>query len=414
MQRAARAAFRRSGASALREAVRVARQQYTAGAHSAIPGAGKLAAAFQQGGVRGFMRLAGGTGWTRTWDAIERYARDDSVGKRLVGEFLRELGPIGNILGWMVGHNTGKAGLGSDLKSAIEFINAFGDEPAVLSALERILKGRGAEVVMPAGMTRASRGGTSPTDIARQIAAAVDQAASGSSGRQASGSGGSGGGRGGRGGAAAGGDDPGGGGSSDGRVEVNVDGQMEKLPPGHPLVTGEMIETPQSSNVYAFGFHNDTHSLFVRFKDHRPAAAGGYRIKSVFSGGSGGEGLPNRGRPHRPGPLYLYHNVPARLFLAFIDASSKGDWVWDNLRIRGTLSGHQYDYALVGVQGAYVPRKATLTPAGEEFLPRSIFTDKGRSLSSPLPQELIRPLIPLRSLGRPPNDGRGGLGGRRR
>jgi hypothetical protein len=216
----------------------------------------------------------------------------------------------------------------------------------------------------------------------------------------------------------AGEDPPGGGaggGGDDGRVPINVDGQVERLPRNHPLVTGEMIETPQSSNVHSFGFDNDTHSLFVRFKDSLPSAqyASGYKVKSVY-GGSG------HGRPHKPGPLYLYHNCPARLFLTFIDADSKGNWVWDNLRIRGTVSGHQLDYALVGVQGAYVPRKATLTPAGEEYIPRTIFTDKGRSLSSPLPQELIRPLVPVfpgggddygGGLGRRPNDGRGGLGG---
>lgn len=168
-----------------------------------------------------------------------------------------------------------------------------------------------------------------------------------------------------------------------------------------------MVETPQSSNVFSFGFDNQSHSLFVRFKDapkDTGKSAGGFKITAVH-------GASGAGRPHQPGALYLYHNVPARLFLTFLDASSKGGWVWDKLRIRGTVSGHRFDYALVGVQGGYVPRKATLTPQGEAYIPRTIFTDKGNSLSSSLPEQLVRPLQPI---GRPPNDGRGGLGGRRR
>jgi hypothetical protein len=39
-----------------------------------------------------------------------------------------------------------------------------------------------------------------------------------------------------------------------------------------------------------------------------------------------------------------------------------GSWVWDALRIRGTVSGHQKDYELVGIMGNYVPRKATVRP----------------------------------------------------
>lgn len=368
------------------------------------------------------MRLAGGASYARTWDTIERYARSDNVGRKLIGEFLRELGPIGSILGTIIGHDTrGRGSLPSDLRYALDFLSAFADQPSVLSALQRILEGRGAQVVWPSGtgpaITHAPRGGTRPGDLAAQIASAIEQAEAGPGGSGSGGGrdGGSGGSRGGGGGGGGGrGGHPGApaGGGGDGRVEVNIDGQIERLPRSHPLVTGEMIETPDSSNVHSFGFDNETHSLFVRFKDQSKKAAAGYKIKSVFSSSGGGFGA---GRPHRPGALYMYHHVPARLFLTFIDASSKGGWVWDHLRIRGTLSGHQYDYALVGVQGAYVPRKATLTPEGEAFIPRTIFTDKGRSLSSPLPEQLVRPLRPLYpgggSLGRPPNDGFNGLGG---
>lgn len=383
--------------------------------------------------------MAGGTQAARTVDAIQRYARDPA-GRKLIGSVLGQLGPIGKILQAVVGHDTGGRGtLPSHLRYAMDLIGSFADQPSVISALQRILEGRGASVVWPSGGKSGSPShvprATSPQEVAAQIADAIEHAESGGGpGRRSEvggGSGGKGGGRGkgtggggrgrGRGGSAGGeGDGGGGGGGGDGRVKVNVDGQVEKFAPNHPLVTGQMIETPQSSNVYAFGFDNETHSLFVRFKDQprKGETAGGHRITGVFGGGGGGGGGGvTRGRPHKPGALYLYHNVPARLFLTFVEASSKGVWVWDNLRIRGTVSGHRYDYALAGVQGAYVPRKATLTPLGETYIPRTIFTDKGRSLSSSLPEQLVRPLRPVYpgtgGLGRPPNDGRNGLGGGR-
>jgi hypothetical protein len=419
VQRAARLAFHRSGAGSLRQAVHIARQQYTAGAKSAlaVPGLQQLTAAYRRGGVGGFVHLAGGQGGSRTLQAIERYARNPT-GRQLISEVLRQLGPVGSILGAIVGQDRGNRSLPSDLRFALDFVKAFADQPSVLGALQRILEGRGAKVQWPGGSpSTAVKPRGAVASLAAEIADAIKQAeGSGTSGgRGDSGRGRSGGGRGRGGGASeppAGGGDGGGG---DGRVAINVDGEIQRLAPNHPLVTGEMIETPESANVHSFGFHNDTHSLFVRFKDNPRKAqlAGGYGIGGVFHGSG-------RGRPHRPGALYLYHHVPAKLFLAFITASSKGGWVWDHLRIRGTLSGHQYDYALVGVQGGYVPRKATLTPLGESFIPRSIFTDRGRQLSSPLPEELIRPLRPVYpgedggGLGRRPNDGSGGLGGRGR
>ena len=48
------------------------------------------------------------------------------------------------------------------------------------------------------------------------------------------------------------------------------------------------------------------------------------------------------------------------LYSSILDANSKGEWVWDHLRVRGTHSGHQKDYALVGIASGYVPRKATV------------------------------------------------------
>ena len=151
------------------------------------------------------------------------------------------------------------------------------------------------------------------------------------------------------------------------------------------LLTGAWVETPESSNVHSFAYDIDAHRLYVRFKD-RPQK---------------GEKV----RPNAPGSIYAYYNVPLDLFMSMFTAGSKGTWVWDHLRIRGTLSGHRYDYSLVGVAGGYVPRKATLTPEGESYIGRTVFSDKGRQLRSSRPDQLVRPL------GRMPKTGRSGLGG---
>jgi hypothetical protein len=41
------------------------------------------------------------------------------------------------------------------------------------------------------------------------------------------------------------------------------------------------------------------------------------------------------------GSAYVYSQVGKHEAIGFITAPSKGDWVWDNLRIRGTHDGHR-------------------------------------------------------------------------
>ncbi len=148
-------------------------------------------------------------------------------------------------------------------------------------------------------------------------------------------------------------------------------GRRRRFPVDHPIVTGQMVRTPQSSNVYSYGYDIENALLYVRFKAPGKKNASG-------------------SRPDRPGPLYQYRNVPPEVFLKLHEAASKGAAVWDLLRIRGTLSGHQYDYALVGITGNYVPRRATLTPQGEAFLRRQVQTLGGQWLESGLPDQLVR------------------------
>jgi hypothetical protein len=157
-------------------------------------------------------------------------------------------------------------------------------------------------------------------------------------------------------------------------------GGSGKYPPQHPIVTGEMQPAPESKNVYSYGYSSDSGNLYVRFR-------------SEDTGG--------------PGSLYRYSDVTPEEFMGLMAVTSKGGWVWDNLRIRGTISGHQKDYALVGIIGGYVPRKATVGPLmragagwrmagsgetpdymGAIYLPRNKLTTQRNWVTS------IRPLSP--------------------
>lgn len=61
------------------------------------------------------------------------------------------------------------------------------------------------------------------------------------------------------------------------------------------------------------------------------------------------------------GPTYAYYGVTTQKYRRFRTQAleSPGSAVWDHLRVRGTIFGHQVQYRLVAVTGEYVPRKAT-------------------------------------------------------
>lgn len=49
----------------------------------------------------------------------------------------------------------------------------------------------------------------------------------------------------------------------------------------------------------------------------------------------------------KKGKAYLYSNVSFEDALSFAQAQSKGGWVWDHLRVRGSKTAHQKPYARV-------------------------------------------------------------------
>lgn len=67
------------------------------------------------------------------------------------------------------------------------------------------------------------------------------------------------------------------------------------------------------------------------------------------------------------GSTYAYYGVAPDVFSRMKGSASKGKFVWDTLRIRGTVYGHRYRYSLVAGQVAgtggkpYIPRRASKT-----------------------------------------------------
>lgn len=164
-----------------------------------------------------------------------------------------------------------------------------------------------------------------------------------------------------------------------------IDGNSRRLRVNHPAVTGDFVRTSNSSTVYEIGYDITSRppTLYVRFYETRK---GGGKSKS-------------------PGPLYQYLNVSLNEFLSLYKVRNKGHkttgtehleetiggdaspgtWIWDHLRIRGTVSGHHKSYELVGVMGDYVPRQAKLYPSGERYETRTVMNvTTGKRMTSTL------------------------------
>lgn len=144
------------------------------------------------------------------------------------------------------------------------------------------------------------------------------------------------------------------------------------FPEEHQLFSDEFL-SPTSSNVYSFQYFRrpgDTLGiLYVTFKGNRIRGEMG---PPVFKGGKRQiHGQPGRTvgeKINKPGSTYAYFNVGADVFNRMKAAFSKGTFVWDELRVRGTVYGHQYPYQLISGQvlkvgggrlAQYIPRRAT-------------------------------------------------------
>ena len=156
---------------------------------------------------------------------------------------------------------------------------------------------------------------------------------------------------------------------------IRIGGRILNIPPDDALLTGEMVPVT-SSNVHSIGYD---------FNREDPVK-GTLKVRFLQRDQKGGS------RSKVPGPLYQYFDVHPFIFMAMRDAASKGKFVWDKLRIRGTVSGHRYNYRLAGVAQGYVPRQASLRSQAQEwFVQRSIRVGD-RVLRSQLPTQLVRTL----------------------
>jgi len=183
--------------------------------------------------------------------------------------------------------------------------------------------------------------------------------------------------------------------TSDGRWEIRGPGYHRLLDPNDAVLTGEMVRV-QSSNVHSIGFEFNfsqplKSKLIVRYlqKDRR--------------GGSGSVG----------GPTYEYMNIHPDFFQDLRDAGSKGKWVWDQLRIRGTVAGHQYPYNLTRAAQGYLPRRAMVRNGMQRFVRRertAVYSD-GRTevLRSPLQNQNVGRYSPTASRPNVGNMDRGRL-----
>jgi hypothetical protein len=170
--------------------------------------------------------------------------------------------------------------------------------------------------------------------------------------------------------------------------------------PGNLYVPMELVT---SSNVYAIGYDAQTMTMRVQYLgtaiSHGALSGKGHRGKKRVKGQLGKTAVGNRGGA---GPTYDYSGVPPRVFERIRSAGSKGKAIWDNLRIRGTVYGHKFDYKLVAASVAdvvniqtgkrmgrvtYVPRRASGPGTFEGRTMRQGVGRAARTFRSLLPNE---------------------------
>lgn len=160
--------------------------------------------------------------------------------------------------------------------------------------------------------------------------------------------------------------------------QVRVGGRVRQGDPNDPVFTGEMIEV-ESSNVHSIGF----------IWNEQSPMQGTLKVRFLQSS--------RKGKGRIAGPLYYYYDVHPNVFDAFRRAGSKGGFVWDRLRIRGTVSGHRFHYELRGIAEGYLPRKATRYGNNEYFIGRraqfrNVRTGELQEFESILPDRFVQSL----------------------
>lgn len=111
-------------------------------------------------------------------------------------------------------------------------------------------------------------------------------------------------------------------------ADIIEDEPLDISSPENAFLAGEVLYTPQSSNVHAIQYMNSESILII-----------GYG-----------------GKPKQPGVTwYGYNPIQPEHALEFFRVSSKGGKVWDDLRIRGTVFGYKVDYWIMDGPSTHVP-----------------------------------------------------------
>ncbi len=347
VQREARAQWKKTTAA---KSVAQVRSALSAGKQGAAGGAiGKAINQWSKAGWTDLVRSSlSSSDFGSMVREVERYARMSGSTGRLVSEFLGSMGPIGSLIRSVISSRGSgrKSGVGGDIQAAIDFLDAVAPESlsgrgrkrstlhkpasrrtasevaAQIDAAKQFLETQGFEVKPQEGKLVGGEpippGAVMPGDPTPESQATYPGGVPKTTGR----------------------------GTPRKVVDVDIQGTGRRFPVNHPIVTKRMVLTPQSSNVFSYSYDVDTWTLYVRFQSHMVVGV--------------------------PGSLYGYSSVPPDVFLKMYAAPSKGTFIWDNIRIRGTVSGHRYDYQLVGIRNNYVPRKATMTAEGERYVQRTV------------------------------------------
>lgn len=378
-RRQAREDWRRSDAYKLQREI----QEALATPRRAMTSVNRFADLLGRFGRHGFspgtIKMARGLEFKDMVREVVRYQMAGGESLRLVGELLGALGPLGRLIGSMIGPRVGirRTGIDAEIESAVRFLQAYAPDKlapqyrnvqsgVVSDSIESAiatLQAAGYEVTAPGAKPKRSLT-DDPVTSAEQMFYPQGTPKTTKTGEARR------------------------------IIELDVDGAPRRFPANHPIVTKEMVTDFSSSNVHGFSYDIDTSTLYVR-----------YQAAERFGKG--------------PGSLYAYSHVTPEKFLRMYNAPSKGTWLWDEVRIRGTWSGHRHDYRLVAIRNSYVPRKAVYVGGGvEEFQGRRVRvanrkTGKIRTLKSELPDEIAPPIPyggPDRGRGdngrRPPNRGR--------
>ncbi|MCP4535788.1 MAG: KTSC domain-containing protein [Chloroflexi bacterium] len=267
---------------------------------------------------------------------VEHYSSGSGRDKKIINDFLASLGPAGKILRSLVGA-TKSGGMAATLTGAQRILEAFGFEilpqkhkwktqpvGRAVEAAQEFLEELGFTVLKPEEESSDRGRGRLPFGISETTRAGTQRK----------------------------------------HIPLPMaSGRNRQFPPDHPIVTGEMVKA-DSSNVWEYGYDIENAYLYMRFKYQHPTT--GQKMNG-------------------PGSLYRYMNVEPEMFLRLHKASSKGKWLWKEIRT-DTHSGHLKSYELVGITGGYVPRMAVARSTGEYFEPRTIRTIGGKWLTSQKPK----------------------------